>query len=196
VDRVDYTKGIPERFQAIDYFLEKYPHYQGRFVFVQVGVPSRVHIERYKWLQKEIQGLVKKINWKYETGTWKPIIYIGEHQPVKTLRALYRIGHFCLVSSLHDGMNMVAKEYVASQVDETGVLILSQFTGASRELEEALLVNPYSIEDVGEAIRKAIEMPKRTRQRRMRRLKATVQEHSIYHWAEQVLMELTRFEFV
>ena len=189
-DRVDYTKGIPHRLRALDKFFTRYPEYQGRVVFFQMGEPSRVHIKKYKELNTEIDDIVEEINWKYQSAGWKPIIYIKRHCTPVTLMAFNRLAHFCVVSSLHDGMNLVAKEFVSSRVDEDGVLVLSQFTGAARELPDAILINPYAVDDFAEAIKKAIEMPKRQRQARMRKLRNTVRQNNIYHWAGSIISEL------
>ena len=153
IERFDYTKGIPDRFTAIDRFLEKNPQYQKKMVFIQAGVTSRIHIEAYQALNKEIDKQVEQINWKYKSGIWEPIIFLRENYPPLTLMALRRMADFCIVSSLHDGMNLVAKEYVASRFDENGVLILSTFTGAARELTDALLVNPYATDHFAETIK-------------------------------------------
>jgi trehalose 6-phosphate synthase len=190
VDRLDYTKGIPHRFRALDKFLTKYPEYQGRVVLFQLGEPSRIHIKKYKELNAELDDLVEEINWKYQSANWKPIIYIREHLSPTTLLAFNRLAHFCIVSSLQDGMNLVAKEFVSSRTDEDGVLILSHFTGAARELTDALLVNPYATDDFAESIRKAIEMPKEQRKTRMRKLRQTVEESNIYRWAGSIITEL------
>jgi len=192
MDRLDYTKGIPERFRAIDRFLEKYPGYQGRFVFIQAGVPSRVQIAAYRDLKETIDNLVEEINWKYAMGRWKPILTLLEDEPQLTLMAMRRMAHFCVVSSLHDGMNLVAKEFVASRVDEDGVLILSRFTGAAEELIDALLVNPYATDHFAETIRNALEMPKEERQRRMRQMREIVRENNIYKWAADVISEMIK----
>ena len=194
LDRIDYTKGIPDRFRAIDRFLDKYPQYRGRVVFIQAAVPSRVHIDAYKRLNEEIDRAVEQINWKYSSGHWRPIIYLREHLPPVTLMALRRMANFCVVSSLHDGMNLVAKEFVASRFDGDGVLILSPFTGAARELTEALLVNPYATDHFAEAIKAAVEMPQEERQRRMLRMRETVRENNVYKWAGDIISELVRFE--
>jgi trehalose 6-phosphate synthase len=146
VDRIDYTKGIPERFRAIERFLEKYPEFIERFVFVELGAPSRTHVKRYRDLQSEIEEMVEKINWRFQTKKWKPILFLKAHHSHETIAPFYKASDVCLATSLHDGMNLVAKEYVAARADEDGVLVLSQFTGASRELKDALIVNPYDIE--------------------------------------------------
>jgi len=191
VDRVDYTKGMPHRLWALDKFLAKHPEYRGRMVFFQLAEPSRTNIKRYKELNLEIDDLVEEINWRYQSGGWKPIVYVKEHCSPLTLTAFNRLAHFCIVSSLHDGMNLVAKEFISSRVDEDGVLILSRFTGAARELTEALLINPYALDDFAEAIGKAIEMPKRQRQMKMRKLRKVVGQNNIYDWAGSIISELT-----
>jgi alpha,alpha-trehalose-phosphate synthase [UDP-forming] len=190
IDRLDYTKGIPHRFRAVDKFLAKYPEYQGRVVFFQLGEPSRIHIKKYRELNTEIDELVEEVNWKYQTVSWKPIIYVREHLSPATLMAFNRLANFCIVSSLHDGMNLVAKEFISSRVDEDGVLILSRFTGAARELTDALLINPYATDDFAESIKKAIEMPKEQRKAKMKKLRRVVEENNIYRWAANVISEL------
>ena len=195
LDRLDYTKGIPDRLRAIDRFFEKYPEYKGKAVFIQAGVPSRIHIPVYKQVNDEIDNLVEEVNWKYAAWHWKPVIYLKENLPPLTLMALRRMSNFCIVSSLHDGMNLVAKEFVASRFDEDGVLILSPFTGAARELTDALLVNPYATDHFAKAIKEAIEMPREERQKRMRRMREIVRENNIYKWAADIISELVKFEF-
>jgi trehalose 6-phosphate synthase len=195
IDRFDYTKGIPDRLRAIDRFFERYPEYKGKVVFIQAGVPSRVHIPAYKQINDEIDSLVEEVNWKYGAWHWKPIIYIKENLPPLTLMALRRMADFCIVSSLHDGMNLVAKEFVASRFDEDGVLILSSFTGAARELTDALLVNPYATDLLTKAIKDALEMPQAEKQKRMRKMREVVKENNIYKWAADIISELVKFEF-
>jgi len=198
IDRIDYTKGICERLRALDRFLTKHPEYHERLVFVQVAVPSRSQIPEYKKLEEELDALVKQINHKYRRWTarsWRPILFLKRHYPQDRLTALHRLGHFCMVSSLHDGMNLVAKEYVASRIDEDGVLILSDFAGASRELTDAIVVNPFSEEDSVEAIRQALEMPEEERRKRMRKMRAVVAENNIYRWAGKIISALLKFEF-
>jgi trehalose 6-phosphate synthase len=195
IDRLDYTKGIPERLKAIDLFLSKNPQYEGRFTFVQAGEPSRIHVEEYKKINEEIDELIEDINWRRWRGRWRPILYIKGHLSHLTLIALQRLANFCIVSSLHDGMNLVAKEFVSSRVDGDGVLILSRFTGAARELTDALFVNPYSVDDIAQAINVAVSMPKEERQRRMSLLRAIVQENNIYSWAGNIISEIAKFQF-
>jgi len=190
VDRIDYTKGIVERILAIDRFLEKYPEYKKKFVFIQLAAPSRTHIKRYHDLIGEIDELVEKINWKHIDGNWKPIIYLKKHFSQDDIQPYYKLGDICIVSSLHDGMNLVAKEYVAERDDLSGALILSQFTGASRELTDAILVNPYSIEEFADSIKLAIQMPKEEKQRRMENMRKVIAENNIYRWAANIISEL------
>jgi len=187
IDRADYTKGIPERLRAIDRFFEMCPEHRGRMVFLQVAVPSRSSISSYRRLDRELNGLAESINRKWRSGTWEPVRLIAEHLPQKELIPLHRLSDFCLVTSLHDGMNLVAKEYVASRSDEDGVLILSTFTGAARELTTAVLVNPYSPDQVATAVRSALQMPRTERAGRMRALRRTVEANDVYHWANSIL---------
>ncbi|HVN78762.1 MAG TPA: trehalose-6-phosphate synthase, partial [Terriglobia bacterium] len=173
VDRVDYTKGILERFLAIERLLERYPSYEGRFTFVQIGAPSRTHIKRYHDLLAEVEAESDRINWRFQTGKWRPLIFLKRQHSHAEIDRYYKAADLCLVTSLHDGMNLVAKEFLASRHDEQGVLVLSCFTGAARELRDALLVNPYDINQTAEAIRIALEMSpeeKKVRMQRMRRV--------------------------
>lgn len=192
VDRIDYTKGIPEKFRAIERFLEKYPEYIERFVFVELGAPSRDHIKKYRELMAEVEETVERINWKFRTKRWRPIVYLKAHHAREEINRYYRVADFCMVTSLHDGMNLVAKEYIAVRDDQDGVLILSQFAGASRELKDALIVNPYDIEEMAEAIRSALTMDPVERSERMKRMHATVREHNIYRWAGKLIADLSR----
>ncbi len=191
VDRIDYTKGIVERMLAIDRFLEKYPEYKKKFVFIQLAAPSRTHIKRYHDLIGEIDELVEKINWKHIDGNWKPIVYLKKHFSQEDIQPYYRLGDICIVSSLHDGMNLVAKEYIVERTDLSGSLILSQFTGAARELNDAILVNPYSIEDFADSIKLAIQMPKEEKIRRMENMRKIISENNVYRWAASIITELT-----
>jgi trehalose 6-phosphate synthase len=194
IDRIDYTKGIPDRLRALDLLLEKYPEYRGRLAFVQIGVPSRTHIPQYQQLDDEIDNLVEQLNWRWGTAAWRPIIFLKQHHEQLSLTALHRLANFCIVNSLHDGMNLVAKEFVASRFDEDGVLILSSFTGAARELTDALVVNPFSVEELAEAMRQALEMPQPQRQKLMHKMRAAVAGNDIYRWAGKILSALLRFE--
>ena len=190
VDRLDYTKGILERFLAIEKFLEKYPRYQGVFTFVQIGAPSRTHIKRYHDLQAEIEAETDRINWRFQADQWKPIVLLNRQHSHKEVESYYRAADLCLVTSLHDGMNLVAKEFIATRSDERGVLILSCFTGAARELRDALQINPYDIDQTAEAIRAALEMPSEEKQLRMQRMRKSVREHNVFRWAGSLIGEL------
>ena len=190
VDRVDYTKGILERFLAIERMLERNPMYQGKFTFVQIGSPSRTHIKRYHDLLADVEAESERINWRFQTGKWKPIIFLKRHCSHKEISRYYRAADLCLVTSLHDGMNLVAKEFIAARHDEQGVLILSRFTGAARELLDAVLVNPYDIEHTADAIRAALEMEPEERTARMQRMRKLVREQNIYFWAASLIGEL------
>ena len=194
VERIDYTKGIIERISAIDRFLEKYPDYKKKFVFIQLAAPSRTHIKRYHDLMGEIDELVEKTNWKHGDGAWKPVIYLKRHFSADEIGPYYQLADFCIVSSLHDGMNLVAKEYIAAKKDLSGALILSQFTGASRELNEAILINPYSIEEFADSIKLAMDMPPEEKKRRMEILRRVISENNIYRWAANIISELTNLK--
>jgi alpha,alpha-trehalose-phosphate synthase [UDP-forming] len=195
IDRLDYTKGIPERFKAVDRFLDLHPEFRKRLVFVQIAVPSRSHIPHYQQLDEEVDKLAEQINWKWSEGAWQPIVLLKQHFGQPELMALHRLANFCLVTSLHDGLNLVAKEFVASRIDEDGVLILSQFTGAARELADALQVNPFAVDEIVGAMQKAIEMPEPERRKRMNRMRETVEQNNVYRWAGKMLSALLKFDF-
>jgi trehalose 6-phosphate synthase len=192
VDRIDYTKGIPERLRAVNRFLERYPEWRNRFVFLQLGAPSRTQIREYRQLNEEIDGLAKHINGKHGTDDWNPVCLVRAHHGVEDVFAAYRAAGVCVVSSLHDGMNLVAKEFVAARDDNQGVLILSPFTGAAREMPEALLVNPFATDQFADALNAALTMPADEQKRRMQRLRAQVAEHNVFRWAGQLLTETFR----
>jgi len=187
MDRMDYTKGIPERLLALDKFFEDYPDYRGKVVFIQAGMPSRTRIERYQEVNQRIEDLMNSLNDKY---SWKPVIPMTRQLSPVTLAALRCLANFCVVSSLHDGMNLVAKEFVSSRVDGDGVLILSQFTGAAIELEEALLINPYDISGFARKIKEALEMPEVERRRRMKAMREVVANNNIYWWGASTVSKL------
>nr|MBU9888467.1 trehalose-6-phosphate synthase [Candidatus Omnitrophota bacterium] len=192
VDRIDYTKGLLERFRAIERTLEKYPHLQGELVFVELGAPSRTLIGSYQDHLKEVEALVERVNQRFQKGNYKPILFLEEHHDQKRIFDFYRIADFCLVSSLHDGMNLVAKEFVSAREDDDGVLILSRFTGASYEFSSALLVNPYDIEGTSEAIHQALMMLPEEKKERMRKMRQIVQEYNIYRWAADMITVLAK----
>jgi len=190
VDRVDYTKGILERFLGIERFLDKYPDYRTRFTFVQIGAPSRSEIRRYHDLMEEVEQEAERINRRFQTGEWRPIVFLARHHSREEILPYYKHADLCMVTSLHDGMNLVAKEYVAARSDDQGVLILSRFTGACHELVDALVVNPYDTEEVAAAIHRSLEMAPEERRVRMHRMRAVVREHNIYRWAGNLIAEL------
>jgi len=192
VERIDYTKGLPERIRALRFFFETYPEYRERLVFVQLAAPSRGMIDRYQEIQKEVEDRVREINQAFQTKTWRPILYLKAHHEHRDIWAYYRHADFCMVTSLHDGMNLVAKEFVSVRDDEDGVLILSRFAGASHELRDALIVNPYDLTGMAEAVRAALEMPPEERRARMIRMRHSVVDHNIYRWAGLLLSELAR----
>ena len=194
VDRVDYTKGIPERFAGIERFLEKYPHYLGKFTFLQIGAPSRMHIKRYRDLMTEVEAEAERINWKFKTTNWRPIVFLNRHHSHAEIERLYKLADFCLVTSLHDGMNLVAKEFLAARADEEGMLILSRFAGAANELRDALIVNPYASDEIADAIRFAIEMHPDERRTRMRWMRQHLKEQNIYRWAATLIGELSSLQ--
>ena len=195
IERLDYTKGIPERLRGIDMLLERYPEYRGRFVFVQIAVPTRSHIAEYKRIETEVETLTEQINWKWSEGHYRPVVLIKQHKSPTEMMALHRLAHLAIVSSLHDGMNLVAKEFVASRFDDDGVLILSEFTGSARELRDALLINPFSMEAIAEAIRSALLMSADERRKRMQRMRAEVAHNNVYRWAGKLLSALLKFDF-
>jgi trehalose 6-phosphate synthase len=192
VDRVDYTKGIPERFRAVDRLLTLHPELKRRFCFIQVGAPSRVHIPAYRRLNDELDELVEEINWRHGNHTWRPIIFLNAHHTPDQIYPLYRMAAGCVVSSLHDGMNLVAKEFIAARHDLRGVLVLSRFTGAAQELTDALLINPFAVDEFAEALRLALAMPEEEQERRMRHMRQQVLDNNVYRWAGMLLSEAAK----
>ena len=192
IDRMEYTKGIIERLDAVDRLFEKYPRFIGRFVFLQHGPLSRIHIRKYRDYNDEIYRRVVDINEKWKTKDWQPVILEKSHLPFDEVLAHYRAANVVLVSSIHDGMNLVAKEFVAARSDERGVLVLSQFTGAARELDQAILVNPMATEQFADALCQALEMPVEEQAERMRRMREVVRENNVYRWAGRIINEMRR----
>jgi trehalose 6-phosphate synthase len=192
VDRLDYTKGILERFAAIERLLELEPRWVGQFSFIQVAAPSRSSIDEYQNLDARVRGLAARINERFGRPGYEPIILRIEHHDAAQVYELYRAAELCYVSSLHDGMNLVAKEFVAARDDEQGVLILSQFTGAARELAESLIVNPYDIEQSAAAMHLALTMSPEEQRARMRSMRNLVQEFNVYRWAGRMLLDAAR----
>jgi trehalose 6-phosphate synthase len=199
VDRLDYTKGIPDRLKAFGRLLDRHPEWRKRVTMVQVGAPSREHLQRYQALMSEVETCVTEVNAKYREDDWMPIIYRPQHHQPEEVAHIYRAADVCVVSSLHDGMNLVAKEFIASRSDEHGVLVLSEFTGAARELEHAVHVNPFAIDAFADGLHQALLMPGDEQRRRMRALRERVASHTVFDWANSLLaaaanrrMELVR----
>lgn len=192
VDRVDYTKGIPERLLAVEQLLEKHPDWRGKFHFLQVGAPSRTELAEYQTLNREVQQIAERVNIQYGTDTWKPILFLNEHYGAEDVFLLYRIATGCVVSSLHDGMNLVAKEFVAARSDEAGALVLSRFTGAARELTDAIIVNPFDVGEMADGMHTMLTMPTDEQRRRMRKMRSHIDDHNIYRWAGMLLSEVSK----
>ncbi len=190
VDRLDYTKGILERLLAIEHLMEEHPEHRERTTMAQIAAPSRTRIPSYADLAQKVREAVERINQRFQTARWRPIVLIERQCSHEEVGRWYRAADMCLVTSLHDGMNLVAKEYVAARDDEDGVLVLSKFTGAAVELRDALLVNPYDIAGVAGAINAGLEMNRAERRLRMRRMRRQVKEYNIYRWAARVLGDL------
>jgi trehalose 6-phosphate synthase len=189
IDRLDYTKGIEERLSAVDQLLTRFPEFRGRFTFAQLAAPSRTKIARYRDLNDRIEALAVEINERWGTADYKPIVLLRSHHEPTTVYRYYRAADLCYVSSLHDGMNLVAKEFVAARDDERGVLLLSQFTGAARDHTEALIVNPYDLQQASDAMATALRMPVPEQQERMRSMRRLVAEFNVYRWAGRMLVD-------
>jgi trehalose 6-phosphate synthase len=192
VDRMDYTKGIEERFLAVEMLLERRPEFRGRFSFVQLAAPSRTKINRYRDLSETVEQLAARINGRFGGDGYRPIILLlAHHEPPEVYR-YFRAADLCYVSSLHDGMNLVAKEFVAARTDLRGVLVLSEFTGAARELTEALIVNPYDLEASSNALAAALNMPDDEQKDRMRSMRSLLSQFNVYRWAGKMLVDAAR----
>ena len=192
IERFDYTKGILDRMKAIDELLKRQPSWKGRLVFIQAAAPTRSKLSAYRALQEEAERLAEDINARHGTGSYKPIVLVIRHHEPDEVFELFRAADACIVSSLHDGINLVAKEFVASRDDEQGVLILSTFAGAARELSEALMVNPYDTHAMGEALATALAMPTSEQRERMRLMRDLVRVRNVYRWAGQMLLDAAR----
>jgi trehalose 6-phosphate synthase len=197
VDRLDYTKGVEERLLAVERLLERFPHLVGKFTFVQLGAPSRTLIDRYRELNERVDALAERINQRFAPGApgdgrWRPVALLRAHHEQPAVFRWFRAADVCYVSSLHDGMNLVAKEFVAARDDERGVLVLSRFTGAARELTEALLVNPYDLEEASSALAAALAMPADEQAARLRAMRAVVADLNVYRWAGRMLADAAR----
>jgi trehalose-6-phosphate synthase len=187
VDRIDYTKGIVEKFLAIERFLEKNPSYIGKFTFVQVGAPSRTQLKSYSDTISSVENETNRINLRFKAKNWKAILLLKRHHSHREIAPYYSSADFCMVTSLHDGMNLVAKEFVASRSQNDGSLILSRFAGASQELQGAIIVNPYDVEKTADAIKTALEMTKEEQNQRMMQMRLVIVRHNIYSWAATLL---------
>jgi trehalose-6-phosphate synthase len=198
VDRFDFIKGLAERFTAIDILMERNPSLRGKFTFIQISAPpegkDKLSQDKFHEYEQQIDTQVNRINAKYRTRHWQPIVFLKRRHEHAEIAEYYKIANFCLVSSLHDGMNLVAKEYVASRSDERGVLILSQFAGASKELTEALVVNPYDAAQTAQAMRTALSMPAVEQTKRMRKMRAVVKNYNIYRWSAEFLKTIAELE--
>ncbi len=192
VDRLDYTKGIEERLLAVERLLERHPELRGRFTFVQLAAPSRTIIPRYRLLNENVELVAARINERFGSDEYRPVVLRREHHEPPRVFAFYRAADVCYVSSLHDGMNLVAKEFIAAREDEYGVLVLSHFTGAARELTEALIVNPYDLDEASEALAAALTMPREQQRDRMRAMRTFVAEFNVYRWAGRMLVDAAR----
>jgi trehalose-6-phosphate synthase len=192
IDRLDYTKGIIERFQAAERMLEQQPSMVGRFTLVQIAAPSRSSLDEYQNFEARVRTLAQRINQRFSSDRYVPIVLKTEYHDADQVNRYYRAADVCLVTSLHDGMNLVAKEFIAAREDERGVLVLSQFTGAARELHEALIVNPYHIEQSAEALYRALTMPEAEQRERMRSMRSLVKDFNVYRWAGLMLLDAAR----
>jgi trehalose 6-phosphate synthase len=192
VDRLDYTKGIEERLLAVERLLDTYPEYQGVFTFIQAAAPSRSTIPEYKAVADRVDAVAARVNRRFGDDSYRPIILRRMHHEPPDVFRLFKAADLCYVSSIHDGMNLVAKEFVASRDDERGVLVLSSFTGASRELAESLIVNPYDLDEAAEALAAALSMPPAEQQVRMHAMRTFVAEFNIYRWAGRMLRDAER----
>ena len=192
LDRLDYTKGIIERFQAVERMLDMHPAMAGRFTLVQIAAPSRSSLDEYQNFEAQVRTLVQRINERFSGSSYPPIVLKIEHHNTDQVNRYYRAADVCMVTSLHDGMNLVAKEFVAERDDERGVLLLSQFTGAARELHEALIVNPYHIDQTAEELYRALTMPEVEQRDRMRSMRSLVKDFNVYRWAGRMLLDAAR----
>lgn len=193
IDRYDYTKGILERLNAVERLLEKRPEWVGRFVFVQVAAPTRSALDEYRSFQERVQRVAQRIGERFGREGYQPLHLLAQHHGHEAVTELFRAANICVVTSLHDGMNLVSKEFVAARDDEQGVLVLSRFAGAARELTEALIVNPYHVEETADALHQAATMPPAEQRERMASLRSTVREFNVYRWAGRMLADAGRW---
>jgi trehalose 6-phosphate synthase len=191
-DRIDYTKGIPERLKGFDLLLKRNPELKKKVTLLQLAAPSRTQIEEYRSINEEIENLVEEINRRHEADSWKPVHFLRANHDYHAVVAAYCMADVVMVTSLHDGMNLVAKEFIAARTDGDGVLLLSQYTGAARELTDALLINPYDCDQLADAMLQAFHMPEKERRQRMARMRAQVEKNNIYVWGRKIFEELLR----
>jgi len=182
IDRLDYSKGIPQRLEAFELFLERYPEFHEKVTLVMQVVPSRDAVEKYKELKEEVDEMVGRINGKYSGIDWNPIQYFYRSYPLETISAFYRMADVALVTPMRDGMNLVCKEFIASKLDQKGVLILSEMAGASKELSDALLINPNDVNKIVDALYQALTMPLQEQQQHMASMQQTLKRYNIHHW--------------
>ncbi|MBK6399586.1 MAG: trehalose-6-phosphate synthase [Bacteroidetes bacterium] len=194
VDRIDYTKGLIEKFLSVERFFEKFPDYIGRFTLVQIGAPSRTLIKSYSDMVSDVEKEAERINLRFKSKNWKPILFLKGHHSHEQINPYYKNADMCIVSSLHDGMNLVAKEFVATRNENDGVLILSRFAGASLDLTGALIINPYDIENSAIAIRNALEMSISEQESRMMQMRETIVGNNIYYWASSLLRAMASIQ--
>lgn len=194
VDRIDYTKGLIEKFLAIERFLDKYPIYQGQFTFVQIGAPSRSLLKTYADTISAVEHEANRINWKFKSRNWQPILFLKKHHSHEEILPFYKAANLCMVTSLHDGMNLVAKEFIAARNQNDGVLILSRFAGASQELPGAILINPYDIEQTADAIKFALEMQREQQFHKMKQMRRVIMGHNVYSWAAAILRTMASIQ--
>jgi trehalose 6-phosphate synthase len=194
VERIDYTKGLIEKFLAVERFLEKYPEYQGKFTLVQIGAVSRALLKTYSDTVNAVETEINRINWKFKTKNWQPILFLKKHHSHEEILPFYKAANLCMVTSLHDGMNLVAKEFIAARNDNDGVLILSRFAGASQELHGALIINPYDIEQTADAIKTALEMSDEQQTLKMKQMRRMIMNHNVYSWASNILRSMASIQ--
>jgi len=194
VDRIDYTKGLLEKFLAIERFLEKNPDYIGKFTFIQIGAPSRSLLKTYSDTISAVEQEAVRINWKFKSKDWHPIVFLKRHHSHEEILPYYQAANFCMVTSLHDGMNLVAKEFISTRNHNDGALILSQFAGASQELHGAFIINPYDTEEAADAILSALEMPKELQSQKMKQMRRVIMRHNVYSWGASILRTMASIE--
>jgi trehalose 6-phosphate synthase len=187
VDRLDYTKGILERLKGIEFLFDLYPTYKEKFTFLQIAPISREEVDKYRQFNEDVTVQAERINAKFQKNGWKPIVLIKKHLTHTELDSLYRQADVCLVTPLHDGMNLVSKEFVAARDDESGVLILSKFAGSSKELRGAIIINPYSAEQTASAISEALNMPLTQQRQNMKKMREAVKNYNVYRWSAEFM---------